>query len=69
MPVNLQEYSGVVRAFSNCFNHNNIHNTVFHRKPNVSNVNSWCLFCKTYKRLHVSVDLNFLFDRLFQEEY
>ena len=40
MPVNLQQYRGAVRAFNSCFNHNNIQNSVFHRKSNVSSIGS-----------------------------
>ena len=40
MPVNLQQYRGAVRAFNSRFNHNNIQNSVFRRKPNVSSIPS-----------------------------
>ena len=40
MPVNLQQYRGAVGAFNSRFNHNNIQNSVFHRKPNVSSIAS-----------------------------
>ena len=40
MPVNLQQYRGVVGAFNSRFNYNNIQNSVFHRKPNVSSIAS-----------------------------
>ena len=40
MPVNLQQYRGAVGAFNSRFNHNNIQNSVFHRKPNVSSIDS-----------------------------
>ena len=40
MPVNLQQYRGVVGAFNSRFNHSNIQNSVFHRKPNVSSIAS-----------------------------
>ena len=40
MPVNLQQYRGVVKAFNCRFNHNNMQNSVFHRKPNVSPIAS-----------------------------
>ena len=40
MPVNLQEYRGAVGAFNSHFNHNNIQNSVFHRKPNVLSIAS-----------------------------
>ena len=40
MPVNLQQYRGAVGAFNSRFNHNNIQNSVFHRKPNVSSISS-----------------------------
>ena len=42
MPVNLQQYRGTVGAFNVRFNHNNIQNSVFHRKPNVSSIASAC---------------------------
>ena len=56
MPVNLQQYRGVVGAFNSCFNHNNIQNSIFHRKPNVSSITSayftilinFCIFLSFY---------------------
>ena len=35
MPFNLQQYRGAVGDFNSGFNHSNIHNSVFNRKPNV----------------------------------
>ena len=40
MPVNLQQDRGALGAFNSRFNHNNIQNSVFHRKPNVSSIAS-----------------------------
>ena len=40
MPVNLQQYRGAVGAFNSRFNHNNIQNSAFHRKLNVSSIAS-----------------------------
>ena len=63
MPVSLQQYRRAAGAFKSRFNHNSMHNNLFHGKPNV-------LFCDTYKLLYVSVGLKkFLFHCLFQKEY
>ena len=40
MPVKLQQYRGAVGAFNSRFNHDNLQNSVFHRKPNVSSIAS-----------------------------
>ena len=42
MPVNLQQYRGAAGAFNSCCNLNNIHNSVFHRKPNISSIANAC---------------------------
>ena len=42
MPVNLQQYRGAVATFNSRFSHNNIQNSAFHRKPNVSSIASAC---------------------------
>ena len=38
MPLNLQQYRGAVLAFNSRFNHNNIQNSGFHRRPIVSSI-------------------------------
>ena len=68
MPVNLHQHRGAVGAFNSCFNHNNIQNSVFHRKPNVLSIAS-AFFAIFYKFLHISVGHKFLFDCRSQEEY
>ena len=40
MPVNLQQYRGMVGAFNSRYNYNNIHNTAFNINPNVSSIAS-----------------------------
>ena len=58
MPVNQQQYRGVVNSSLN-------NNGVFHRKLNISSIA--CAYSEIL--LHVFVDHKFLFDRPFQEEY
>ena len=44
MPVNLQQYRGAVGTINSRFNYNNIQNSAFHRKHNVSSIASaYCL--------------------------
>ena len=68
MPVNLQQYRGVVGAFNSRFNHNNIQNCVFHRKPNTASIAS-AYFTITINFFHVSVSCKFLFDCPFRDKY
>ena len=65
MPVNLQQDRGAV-GVSTVVSTITIYKTVSSIKSLMS---FFCLFCNTYKFLHVSVGHKFLFDCRFQEEY
>ena len=67
MPVNLQQHTRTVGNFNSCFNHNNIHSSVFHRKLNVSSIpgayfailTNFCTFCQllTNKQLKLCLSI------------
>ena len=67
MPVNLQQYRGAVGAFNSRFNHNNIHKSGFHRKPNALSLAGTYLAILIISSSFLSVIIGFCLIVLFRK--